>query len=1121
MEFPIQFWHPSDEQALLIMGDYNLWLVLLSLLVAIFAAYMAFFIVGQAQRAHQNITKRAMLLAGGFGLGGGIWAMHFIGMLACPLHTNVSYDLTLTLISLIPSIAASWFTLSLLMHHPIAVLRLFEGGIILGTGIAIMHQTGISAMQFDAAIRYDMTLFTIALMIGIAFSTLSLWVYFRQTRWRKTLGNTAHLLLSSILIGVATAGMHYSNMSALRLVALPHQDMPLENMPPEYLGIMIALITLIAILLIVATSGLMRYRDMLDHLRINETRFRSVIDTAVTGIVITDLRGHIQQFNRAAEEIFGWSADEIIGKNVNRLTLMPVQLSRMVYMLHHDEPLRADRTWVIQGIRRSGKTFPLQLSVGHMQIPGEELFVGFVEDISKRHQVEIALRDNEQQFRSLISNMPGVSYRALPEDNRPLVFVSDAVIELTGYPSFDFLNKREELNFNALIHPDDWDRVQEAIADGVWARQPYTVEYRLRNRDGEYHWVWEHGSSVFDDRGQLVWLDGVIFDISERHAMEQALVEAKNRAEQAAAAKTAFLANMSHEIRTPMNAIIGFTDVVLTSDLQPQQRQHLETIRQSAKSLLRLLNDILDTAKMERGSIELEEIDFSLSDLLQELTQSLEIGARNKGLQLILQQAPNLPPYLKGDPLRIRQVLTNLIGNAIKFTEHGQVILSITQEQDQLHFNIQDTGIGIASERLERIFEPFTQADASVTRRYGGTGLGTTICKQLVELMGGKIWLDSLVGVGTHFHVLLPIVIGEAPAVLTPQTAVTLPALNILVADDVQQNLDLLALILRERGHKITLAHDGHEAVDLAREREFDLILMDVQMPGMDGLTATRQIRQYEQENHQPPIPVIALTASVFQDDRFAARDAGMDGFASKPIDIEKLQLEIAQVLGLELSPLTLSSSSSASSQAVDETPLIPGLHYRQGLKLWGQPQAYRQALLRFANEYQTSLEQLQQTFANAEQGRYYAHKLKGVCNNLALKQLAALAQKLESYCLLHEEITPALLERLAEGLNKTTQALQIWGQNKSIEVSNNENSNESPLDISALLKAALELKQALKHGELNDEALQLLAKQLPKKELHPEWITLRNALDSFEFDEALQALERLYQPYQTKGANA
>lgn len=387
--------------------------------------------------------------------------------------------------------------------------------------------------------------------------------------------------------------------------------------------------------------------------------------------------------------------------------------------------------------------------------------------------------------------------------------------------------------------------------------------------------------------------------------------------------------------------------------------------------------------------------------------------------------------------------------------------------------------------------------------------------------MGGKIWLDSLVGVGTHFHVLLPIVIGEAPAALTPQTAVTLPVLNILVADDVQQNLDLLALILRERGHKITLAHDGHEAVDLARERQFDLILMDVQMPGMDGLTATRQIRQYEQEKHQPPIPVIALTASVFQDDRFAARDAGMDGFASKPIDIEKLLLEIARVLKLELSPLPLQSSSSAASQAMDETPLIPGLHYRQGLKLWGQPQAYRQALLRFANEYQPSLSQLQQTFANAEQGRYYAHKLKGVCNNLALKQLAALAQKLESYCLLREEISPALLERLAEGLNKTSQALQIWGQNKSIAVTDNEDSNESPLDISALLKAALELKQALKHGELNDEALQLLAKQLPQKELHPEWITLRNALDSFEFDEALQALERLYQPYQTKGANA
>lgn len=888
---------------------------------------------------------------------------------------------------------------------------------------------------------------------------------------------------------------------------------------PQPSSVVITLLLSVIIALLLATHiWLKRYRKILTHLQISENRFRSVIDSAVTGIIITDSRGHIQQFNLAAEQIFGWTFNEIKGKNVNRLTLMPIQLSRLAYSQQAGSQTETDKTWVIQGIRRSGENFPLQLSIGHIEIPGEILFVGFVEDISQRHRTEQALRNSEQQFRSLIANMPGVSYRALPEDERPIVFVSGAVIELTGYPAADFISKQHELNFNELIHPDDWERVQEVVADGVWGRQPYTVEYRLRHRNGEYRWVWEHGGSVFDDSGHLIWLDGVIFDISERHAMEQALLEAKNKAEQAVAAKTAFLANMSHEIRTPMNAIIGFTEVVLASGLPPEQHRHLETIRQSARSLLRLLNDILDTAKMERGRIELEMIDFSLSELLQELTLSLEISARNKGLQLILQPGPDLPPYLKGDPLRIRQILTNLIGNAIKFTEHGQVILAISREEEQLHFSIQDTGIGIENERQERIFEPFTQADVSVTRRYGGSGLGTTICKQLVELMGGTIWLDSQVGVGSHFHVLLPIIPGKAPDELPAQTTITLPMLNILVADDVQQNLDLLALILREQGHKVTLTHDGQDTVALAQERLFDLILMDVQMPGMDGLTATRLIRQHEQEKQQPRIPVIALTASVFQDDRFAAREAGMDGFIAKPIDTEKLFLEIARVLNLQSNPHHQPYRFPVQTPLADETPLIPGLHYQQGLKRWGHPQAYRQALLRFAHEYQTPLSELQLIFSDAEQGGGYAHKLQGVCNNLALKQLAGLAQKLEHDCASHEKTDPEQLTRLAEALSKTTQALQNWGQDKTTSVTDSRDHHESPLDISALLKATLELKQALQHGELNDDALQSLARQLPHKEMHPEWLALRTALDNFEFDDALQALERLNQPYQRTG---
>lgn len=900
----------------------------------------------------------------------------------------------------------------------------------------------------------------------------------------------------------------------IRLVNTPD----LKYMQPFYPAMIAVLILVILSLLFYTSRSLKRYQKILSDLKISETRFRSVIDTAGTGIIITDPRGHIQQFNHAAEQIFGWQADAIKGKNVNRLTLMPLQLSRMVYSQQQNPEQYTEKTWIIQGMKKSGKIFPLQISVGYMQIPGESLFVGFVEDISERHQMELALRDSEQQFRSLISNLPGISYRALPEDERPLVFVSDAVLELTGYPATDFVNKRHELNLNNLIHPDDWEQVQETIADSVWARQHYTIEYRLRHRNGSYRWVWEHGSSLFDEYGQLLWLDGVIFDISERHAMEQALLEAKNKAEQAAAAKTAFLANMSHEIRTPMNAIIGFTDVVLASPLQPEQKQHLETIRKSAKSLLRLLNDILDTARMERGNIELEEISFSVSVLLQELITELEGSARNKGLQLTLIQAPDLPAYQKGDPLRLKQVLTNLLGNAIKFTEHGQVTLSAFLDNGQLHFCIQDTGVGIPAERQERIFEAFTQADASVTRRFGGTGLGTTICKQLVELMGGKIWLESEVGSGSVFHVLLPIITGEQPIHTESQKTIYLPPLNILIVDDVQQNLDLLELILRERGHKVTTAHNGLEATELFMNRSFNLILMDVQMPGMDGLSATRFIRQYEQEKQQLRTPIIALTASVFQDDRVAARNAGMDGFTSKPIDVERLLTEIAQVLHINIQYQPRLIPDSQFAETAQNIPQIPGLNYQQGLKIWEHPEAYRQALADFAEHYQTTLSELLQKFSNNEQGRYYTHKLKGVCNNLGLKQLASVAQELESRCRNHTEIEPDLLMQLANMLNKTIQALQNWAQHPAESMTPSKEKDEISLDNGALLKAALKLKEALEHSELNETALAALAKVLPQREQNSDWVKLRNAVNRFDFDDALVLLEQLCQPYRNGG---
>lgn len=398
--------------------------------------------------------------------------------------------------------------------------------------------------------------------------------------------------------------------------------------------------------------------------------------------------------------------------------------------------------------------------------------------------------------------------------------------------------------------------------------------------------------------------------ISERTAE---LEVAKKEAERSAKAKTIFLANMSHEIRTPMNSIIGFMDLSLQDPFLPQHiRKHISTAHQSAIFLLSLLNDILDVSKMENTKIELENILFHLPTCLEEVLRNFEIKAREKNLELVLSIHKSIFSCRYGDPGKLRQVLMNLIGNALKFTNRGSISLCVepTGRPNELHFKVIDTGIGIEKNKIDSIFEIFTQADSSTTRKYGGTGLGTTISRQLVELMKGKIWVESEVNVGSTFNFLIQLdlaacstddhcqMVCEALSDDSELEQLTENrSLKVLLVDDIDVNIELAKIYLEQLGHSVTTALNGQEALDLYNENHFHVILMDVHMPVMDGLTATAQIRKQEEQTGKH-IPIIAMTASVFENEINHCIDIGMDKVIGKPFNMNELT-KVLQALSL------------------------------------------------------------------------------------------------------------------------------------------------------------------------------------------------------------------------------
>ncbi len=630
-----------------------------------------------------------------------------------------------------------------------------------------------------------------------------------------------------------------------------------------------------------------------------EERNRLILESSAEGIFGTDAEGNITFVNAAACRMLGFTAAELIGQPSHATfhhhrpdgSLYPREEGPVYAAYKQGKSSRVDDECLW---RKDGVGFPVEY--GATPILKDGVILGSVvsfTDITERLRQEAQLKLMNFKADSAL-DLTKAGYWHVPLDGSGWYNSSERAARIFGDPpapdhrySLEHWMKQVQLGDAAAAKI-----TAQNFADACAGRVPcYDATYAyLRPVDGRVVWIHALGHVVRDENGNPKDMFGVTQDITEFKLLEQEILAAKAKAEEATQMKSMFLANMSHEIRTPMNAIIGLSHLALKTQLTPKQRDYVSKVHNAGTSLLAVINDILDFSKIEAGKLDLESTDFKLDEVIGSVTTLTAQKAHDKGLEFLAHVAPGIPEVLLGDPLRLGQILTNLVNNAVKFTEKGEVRLEIEQvertgEKVQLKFAVHDTGMGMTKEQAAKLFQPFTQADMSTTRKHGGTGLGLTICMRLVELMGGRIWLESEPGVGSAFYFTVWLGVGSAagPRKLVPER---LNQLRVLVVDDNPTAREILQEPLSTVAHRVDAVASGKEAIAAVQQHDatdpYDIVFMDWRMPGMDGLQASRHLKGDETLKHPPHI--VLVTAFGREEVREEAERLQLDGFLVKPV---------------------------------------------------------------------------------------------------------------------------------------------------------------------------------------------------------------------------------------------
>jgi two-component system sensor histidine kinase/response regulator len=635
------------------------------------------------------------------------------------------------------------------------------------------------------------------------------------------------------------------------------------------------------------------------QLRETEQYFRGVLEKAPDGLMVVDADGTIQLVNVQCEKLFGYNRDELIGQKVE--VLVPAAIRghhpKLREGYHQAASTRAmGAKKELRAQRKDGSLFPVDIGLSPLPArDGVSTQVAVsVRDITERKHAEQALR--EANFLSDIAlDLTQCGYWRVDYRDADYYYQSERAAKIVGEePKADGRYHLQHEWFARLIaaDPEIARQTAQLYQDAIEGRtKSYDAIYPYkRPSDGRIVWLHAAGTIEREADGKARYMYGVYQDITEMKLMQDELNLAKQKAEEATQMKSMFLANMSHEIRTPMNAIIGLSYLALKTPLNAKQRDYVAKVHNAGTSLLAIINDILDFSKIEAGRLDLETVEFKLDDVISSVTTVTAGKANEKGLEFLAQVAPGLPPSLVGDPLRLGQVLTNLINNAIKFTEQGEVRLGVelaerTGNKCQLRFSIRDSGIGMTPEQSAKLFQPFTQADMSTTRKHGGTGLGLTICRRLVELMGGQIWFESMPGAGTTFIFTAWVGIGtkDGARKVIPEI---ITRLRVLIVDDNAAAREIVDGLLEDVVRHTDSVASAPEAISAIRQNDadapYDVVFLDWRMPGMDGLEAARAIKSDGSLRHQPVI--IMVTAFGREEVREEAERLELDGFLVKPV---------------------------------------------------------------------------------------------------------------------------------------------------------------------------------------------------------------------------------------------